>query len=172
MRGLSDIDRELDGGVLRESPERRFARTNPGGVIEGSDSLELSNYLVDGAAPRAEHVKAIQRNALRLAARAFTDDTFALEIVGHASTSGNAAQNRGLSLQRAQRVAEQFFAAVRSDLVARGISRPQVEDLVAALRRRTRIRGVGTTEPKVTPAATAAAHASNRRVEIFVTAQG
>ncbi len=65
--------------------------------------------------------------ALRLAAQAFTDDTFAIEIVGHASTSGAGAPNKTLSQQRANQAAQVFFAAVRADLVARGIPLPRAE---------------------------------------------
>jgi outer membrane protein OmpA-like peptidoglycan-associated protein len=172
MRALAYLVRELEGGALRESAERRFARTNPGGVIEGTDSLELNNYLVDSPTPRPEHVSAIRRMALRLAQGAFTDTTFALEIVGHASSSGGRAQNLGLSRERARQAAEVFFAAVRADLLARGIALPRVELALGQLRNRTHIRGVGINQPAVSPAPTAADLARNRRVEIFVTAQG
>jgi outer membrane protein OmpA-like peptidoglycan-associated protein len=126
--------REQELEALRESAERRFARTNPGGVIEGAESVELNNYLVDGSAPRAEHQSAIRRNALRLAQMAFTDPTFAIEIVGHASSSGSPTKNQLLSRQRANQAAQIFFAAVRAELLSKGFPLPSIETALSLRR--------------------------------------
>jgi outer membrane protein OmpA-like peptidoglycan-associated protein len=172
MRGLAYIDRELEFEALFESPERRFARTNPGGVIESADSLELNNYIVDNAKLRTEHLNGIERNVVNLAQRVLTDPTFALEIVGHASSSGTDGQNRSLAEQRARQAAQEFFSALRVALLTRGVPRPDAQAIVDKVRSRTHIRGVGTSDPAVPGASTAADLARNRRVQIFVTAQG
>src|SRR5262249_5042693 len=110
-----------------ESGERIFARTHPGGVIASDDALELFNYLVDSADPRAEHLTSIRSAAVRLAARAFTDDTFAIEIVGHASDSGTPALNMPLARLRARRAADEFLRAVRGALISRGVDLGRIE---------------------------------------------
>jgi len=153
-----------------ESAERTFARTHPGGVNASDDSLELFNYLVDSADPRAEHLTAIRSAAVRLAARAFTDDTFAIEIVGHASDSGTPALNVPLARLRARRAADEFLRAVRSALIARGVDLGRIELFLGDLQNRLTVRGVGTSQPAVPGARAPADLARNRRVEIFITA--
>lgn len=171
MRGYATFDRELGFGAETESAERTFARTHPGGVIAGDESLELNNYLVDSPDPRAEHLAAIRAAAVRLASRAFSDPTFALEIVGHASDSGTPALNVPLARLRARRAADEFLRALRDALLARGIALGRVELILGSLQNRLKVRGVGTSQPAVPGARAPADLARNRRVEIFVTGQ-
>jgi outer membrane protein OmpA-like peptidoglycan-associated protein len=167
----SELEGELEFSAEMESAERIFARTHPGGVKETDDSLELFNYLVDSADPRPEHLAAIRSAAIRLARRAFTDPTFAIQIVGHASSSGTPALNVPLARLRARRAADEFLRALRAALLARGIGIARADLILESLTRRMTVRGVSTREPAVSGARTPAELARNRRVEIFITAQ-
>jgi outer membrane protein OmpA-like peptidoglycan-associated protein len=119
-------------------------REEPRGVV-----ITLSGSLLFPSGK--EELSPIARQNLDQVAHALNEQPpgTRFSVAGHTDDSGNSAQNKQLSLQRARAVAEQLSAA--------GIERDRVE-----------VDGYGETRP-IAGNDTAEGRASNRRVEIVVT---
>lgn len=119
-------------------------RQEPRGVV-----ITLSGSLLFPSGE--EQLSPIARQNLDQVAHALSEQPSGtrFSVAGHTDDSGNSAQNKQLSLQRARAVAEQLSAA--------GIERDRVE-----------VDGFGETRP-IAGNDTPEGRASNRRVEIIVT---
>ena len=153
------------------TPEASWERTNPAGRADRSpdgSSLVISNFSVDIAALKPEHVSAIREFARDFArSRSLRDPLARVSIIGHASTSGPDRHNLALSRARARAAASVFLDELRRQL--RGRVRRGAENIFLERFRQNRLTvgGRGIAESR-TGGASPQAMARNRRVVLSI----